>query len=686
MELVYQDAAGKKARLSLTDLNEVLIGRHRDCNLRTDNPSVSRRHAKMTCSGGDWSVEDLGSSNHTFVNGTEATRASFKLGDTVRCGEFVLKVEEGLGKAPVPSAAVDASQPSGSVEDRRSRRAALEEERDRRRKERSERRARQRDDQESDPEDVDALEFAEVAPESVPVASTTPASQEVPEPVAEPVAPAAPKVDSTPPSQETDRKKALEERRAKRRSGGGDSIDASLSTDRGQSGARASGSDPRSDQRELREAKEQVGSLKRDLAESQVRVDELKARVHELEQREARHEEELDGWHDRYNRAREQVDHVQTLVDETRADLEESTSRGEELEGRVVDLEGQLGTVEARQSEETALLTELKTRLVQKDRRIDELQRELDLMEYDLRGSREELESLQDSFNQDNSQQRQLEREQELLREIMSEKENVIGELKIQIEDKDREIYDLKMGTGVMDLEQAKSDVLEKYFDKNRECDELQEKMKGVKREGEEFRARIDELEGRLSDSKDITEHPDFQRKMREVERAQADLEEAKDAYTKLEERLEDFGPAAKGKLDAQINFLERKNTAIQEKLDGARQELEESKSNPTPTDSSPATEISETDDDGATGQIGQQALVRARALEKHSLVSELFSGWRSNLKLLQSYMDELADAVEEEGNTADPIESVGEVLTVLTSDSKEMRTELREMESILTE
>jgi pSer/pThr/pTyr-binding forkhead associated (FHA) protein len=679
MELVYQDAAGKKVRLSLGDLTEVLIGRHRDCNLRTDNPSVSRRHAKMTCNGGAWSVEDLGSSNHTFVNGGEVSKASFKLGDTVRCGEFVLKVEEGLSQAPAPRTKADESQPSGSVEDRRSRRAALEEERERRRQERAQRRARQRDGQEPEPEDADSLEAAEVAPESLPVASPTP------DPVVESPATPEPEADLKPVSQEVDRKKALEARRARRRSGG-DSIDASLSGEASQSSGRSSGSSPRGDQRELREAKEQVGSLKRDLAESQVRVDELKARVHELEQREARHEEELDGWHDRYNRAREQVDHAQTLVDETRADLEESTSRGEELEGRVVDLEGQLGSVEARQSEETALLTELKTKLVQKDRRIDELQRELDLMEYDLRGSREELESLQDSFNQDNSQQRQLEREQELLREIMSEKENVIGELKIQIEDKDREIYDLKMGTGVMDLEQAKSDVLEKYFDKNRECDELQEKMKAVRREVDESQARIDELEERLSDSKDITEHPDYQRKMREVERAQADLEESKDAYTKLEERLEDFGPAAKGKLDAQINFLERKNTAIQEKLDAARQELEESKSNSGAAGSPDTAETTEIDDDGATGQIGQQALVRARALEKHSLVSELFSGWRSNLKLLQSYMDELADAVEEKGNTSDPIESVGEVLTVLTSDSKEMRTELREMESILTE
>ena len=55
MELVYQDNTGKKVRFSLADVSEVLIGRHRDCNLRTDNPSVSRRHANDFggwCGGG----------------------------------------------------------------------------------------------------------------------------------------------------------------------------------------------------------------------------------------------------------------------------------------------------------------------------------------------------------------------------------------------------------------------------------------------------------------------------------------------------------------------------------------------------------------------------------------------------------------------------------------------------------
>ncbi len=683
MELVYQDNTGKKVRFSLADVSEVLIGRHRDCNLRTDNPSVSRRHAKMILADGAWSVEDLGSSNHTYVNGAEVKKAAFKAGDTVRCGEFIIKITEGVA-SPQPKPAPAEAQSGGRAEERRARRAALEEEREQRRRERSERRARQRAAVEGD-EQAAALADAEVAPESLP-------SEKAPEPVkaAEPPPEQSPPIEPAPQQpkppepkpKENDRKKALEERRARRRASS-DSIDASLGG-RGASSARGQSPSSGSSQKELREAKEQVGSLKRDLAESQVRVDELKARVHELEQREARHEEELDGWHERYNRAREQVDHAQSLVEETRSELEESNGRVEELEARVVELEGQIGRVEARHSEEAALLTELKTKLVQKDRRIDELQRELDLMEYDLRSAREELESLQDSFNQDNSQQRQLEREQELLREIMAEKENVIGELKIELEDKDREIYDLKMGTGVMDLEQAKSDVLEKYFDKNRECDELNEKLKAAEREEGDLKSRIEELEERLSDSRDITEHPDFQRKLREIERAQDDLKEAQDAYTKLEDRLEDFGPEAKGKLDAQINFLERKNTAIQEKLDAARAELDDAREGNAGKSSTQ--EEADSTSDGATGQIGQQALSRARALEKHSVLSELFSGWRSNLKLLQSYMDELAEALDKGDAPEDSLEGAGEVITVLTTDSKDVRKELREMESILSE
>src|SRR5262245_6522523 len=49
----------------------VVIGRggHADVALR--GPEISRQHAKLTSLGAEFMVEDLGSQNGTFVNGTE---------------------------------------------------------------------------------------------------------------------------------------------------------------------------------------------------------------------------------------------------------------------------------------------------------------------------------------------------------------------------------------------------------------------------------------------------------------------------------------------------------------------------------------------------------------------------------------------------------------------------------------
>ena len=54
--------------LSFSPEQPILIGRARQCSLRLDNPSVSSKHAKVGYEGGQFWVEDLGSSNGTFVN------------------------------------------------------------------------------------------------------------------------------------------------------------------------------------------------------------------------------------------------------------------------------------------------------------------------------------------------------------------------------------------------------------------------------------------------------------------------------------------------------------------------------------------------------------------------------------------------------------------------------------------
>ncbi|MDA0254117.1 MAG: FHA domain-containing protein [Planctomycetota bacterium] len=48
-----------------------IIGTAADCDLQIDSPYVSGRHCRLTEESGRWIIEDLGSTNGTFVNGTK---------------------------------------------------------------------------------------------------------------------------------------------------------------------------------------------------------------------------------------------------------------------------------------------------------------------------------------------------------------------------------------------------------------------------------------------------------------------------------------------------------------------------------------------------------------------------------------------------------------------------------------
>jgi hypothetical protein len=81
--------AGRRVELG----HEVAIGRQ-DTDLVVEDPEVSRRHAVLRRSGGSVVVEDLDSTNGTFVNG-ERIRTPVRVGpgDQVRVGRTTLEIE-----------------------------------------------------------------------------------------------------------------------------------------------------------------------------------------------------------------------------------------------------------------------------------------------------------------------------------------------------------------------------------------------------------------------------------------------------------------------------------------------------------------------------------------------------------------------------------------------------------------
>jgi len=68
-----------------------LVGRDRECAIRIDSETISRRHARIVVKPGETTMEDLGSKNGTQVNGQRVTRpVVLKDGDAIQVGVITL--------------------------------------------------------------------------------------------------------------------------------------------------------------------------------------------------------------------------------------------------------------------------------------------------------------------------------------------------------------------------------------------------------------------------------------------------------------------------------------------------------------------------------------------------------------------------------------------------------------------
>ncbi|WP_255450107.1 FHA domain-containing protein [Skermania sp. ID1734] len=71
------------------------IGREAGCGVRVEDVLVSRRHARLVNDGGALAIDDLGSSNGTYVNGVRVRRAVLHEGDVLTVGNTDFTIVEG---------------------------------------------------------------------------------------------------------------------------------------------------------------------------------------------------------------------------------------------------------------------------------------------------------------------------------------------------------------------------------------------------------------------------------------------------------------------------------------------------------------------------------------------------------------------------------------------------------------
>jgi hypothetical protein len=78
----------------------IVIGRSSELDMVLVEDMVSRKHAKISWVGGKPTIEDLGSTNGTFVNGEKVKQSKLKEGDRVLIGTSILKLVKAGANGP----------------------------------------------------------------------------------------------------------------------------------------------------------------------------------------------------------------------------------------------------------------------------------------------------------------------------------------------------------------------------------------------------------------------------------------------------------------------------------------------------------------------------------------------------------------------------------------------------------
>jgi hypothetical protein len=93
-QVVILEGGNKGESISL-DHAPLLIGRGNDAAIRLDDDYVSTRHARIASSGEQWYVEDLGSTNGTYIGPTRITQATaLQLGTQIRIGKTIMELRK----------------------------------------------------------------------------------------------------------------------------------------------------------------------------------------------------------------------------------------------------------------------------------------------------------------------------------------------------------------------------------------------------------------------------------------------------------------------------------------------------------------------------------------------------------------------------------------------------------------
>lgn len=648
MYLEWRDVNGNVVQIGLNpDIEPITIGRNPGSTIYSKESTVSRNHGRIGYDEGEgYYIKDLGSSNGTFINNERTRRAIIREGDVVRCGE-VLEIFAKPGGVPDPKRSTAAlpmedrprqkPMPTGSVT---------------------------REDQ--------ARLAAAVAAKQ--------AAQNLVQSQADQVKAMADKVNAGPVSglggntrRPTGQESALD---LGRNSASPAPVrPAATSNPTGQREAvnlRPGG--PGSNDPELQR---KVVALERALAEAEARATKAENDLKSNDSRAMRYSVELEGLSEKYVKLKEHNQTIQRELEKTREELAKQTNETHEGDRRTSELESRLKDSEEKLGDATERLSGLKIRLNQKDRQIEELQHQFDQLQYEYRAAQEEIESLQVSFNREGDTSNRHEREKNLLREVIQEKESLIRDLKADLSAKDIEIRQIRMGVGISDLEHEKRRLLEDFHNATRRVDELNDRLMQQSRQIDTLRQELDAAKAAEKERKpvqvDVTEHPDFKAKVREIERMREEMGQLQRDLAKAELKLESaHGEVGHLKsMESELKDKKARTAELETKLREAESRINEL--------------ITAHNDAIDRASQPKGVTISPQVLETLEALVDAVAASKSNATLVRRYAQQLEKHKNTIGEAGESVELMSDIAVVLAQDLSEQERMVQGLQRDLT-
>ncbi len=602
MYLEWLDNEGELARLPLDPAMEaVTIGRGPASSIYSRETSVSRNHARIGWEPAGYYIKDLGSSNGSFINNERVQRGTLNEGDVARCGE-VLEIRICAGALP------DAKKKT--------------------------------------------LQMNDSAPRRLPQPTAAVASTDREALVA---AARAARLGQSPAGLRTD---ARPVQSTPHREPSRPQVEVRGSASRPEPRAVTPTPEPPlrtpPQQPQQTDAHRRIAQLEEQLSAARAALTKAEADAKAVDARSMRYSVELDGLSDKYVKLKEHNQVLTQELDKTRGELRTREDEAFEAGRSVDELKTQIGQAREKAADATEQLSGLKVRITQKDRQIEELQRQLDLLEYELRAARDENESLQSSFNREGGDLSRLERKINLLQEVIQEKEALIEQLRIDLRDKDTEIRQVRMGVGISDLEHEKRRLLEDYHLSTRRVDELNDRLLQQTRQNETLKVELDAardaVDRKPAAIADVTEHPDFKAKQREVERARDELSQLQRDLAKADLKLETVTADL-----TQQKVAAAELPVAQKRADALEQKLQESEARLT-----------------VALTVPKSASLPADLADSVENLLDAAVAAKSNAAVVRRYVEDLQVQRAKWPELADTLELVNDIASVLANDLAE--------------